>query len=101
VTVVDSPWGRYAVVMVAAVGVGHVTATYDPEVATHEGGFARKGVRHKLFESPIPIERGQELGIFNLGSTTVTIFEPGHVQLASLSSDSPVAMGSSVGRIVT
>jgi phosphatidylserine decarboxylase len=101
VTVVDSPWGRYAVVMVAAVGVGHVTATYDPEVATHEGGFARKGVRHKLFESPIPIKRGQELGIFNLGSTTVTIFEPGRIQLASLSSDSPVAMGSPLGRIVT
>ena len=101
VTVVDSAWGRYAVVMVAAVGVGHITATYDPEVATHEGGFASKGVRHKLFESPIPIERGQELGIFNLGSTTVTIFEPGRIQLAELSSDSPVAMGSSVGRIVT
>jgi phosphatidylserine decarboxylase len=100
VTVVDSPGGRYAVVMVAAVGVGHVTATYDPEVATHEGGFSKKGVRHKVFETPIPIERGQELGVFNLGSTTVTIFEPGRVQLAPLSSDSPVVMGSSVGRVV-
>ena len=101
VTVVDSPWGRYAVVMVAAVGVGHITATYDPAVATHEGGFAKKGVRHKFFESPIPADRGQELGIFNLGSTTVTIFEPGRVQLASLSPDSPVAMGSPIGRVVT
>jgi len=101
VTVVDSRWGRYAVVMVAAVGVGHITATYDPEVATHQGGFAKKDVRHKCFESPISVERGQELGIFNLGSTTVTIFEPGRVQLESLSSDSPVVMGAAIGRIVT
>jgi len=40
VTVVDSPFGRYAVVMVAAVGVGHITASYDPEVATHAGALA-------------------------------------------------------------
>lgn len=99
VTVVDSPWGRYAVVMVAAVGVGHITAAYDPEVATHDGGFAKKGVRAKRFETPIPVKRGQELGIFNLGSTTVTIFEPGRIQLAELPSDSPIAMGRPVGRV--
>ena len=101
VTVVDSPFGRYAVVMVAAVGVGHITASYDPEVATHDGGFSKGSVRHKNFDVPIPIERGQELGIFNLGSTTVTIFEPGQVELNELVSSAQIVMGTPVGRIIS
>jgi phosphatidylserine decarboxylase len=101
VTVVDGPFGRYAVVMVAAVGVGHVTATYDPEVATHDGGFSKGSVRHKNFDLPIPVKRGQELGVFNLGSTTVTIFEPGRVELNGLVSDAQIVMGTPVGRIIS
>jgi phosphatidylserine decarboxylase len=100
VTVVDGPAGRYAVVMVAAVGVGHITASYDSEVATHSAGFADISVRQKRFESPLPVETGQELGIFNLGSTTITIFEPGRVELDDLVSDTQMRMGAAVGRII-
>jgi len=100
VTVVDSAAGRYAVVMVAAVGVGHITAAYDPEVATHEGGFAKGSVRRKQFSAKIPVERGQELGVFNLGSTTITLFEPGHLALNALLSDQQIRMGEPVGRIM-
>jgi phosphatidylserine decarboxylase len=100
VTIVDSPAGRYAVVMVAAVGVGHITASYDKEVATHDGGFSAGSVRHKTFESPVDVSRGEELGIFNLGSTTITIFEPGGVELEGLSSDGPIRMGAAIGRII-
>jgi len=101
VTVVDSPIGQYAVVMVAAVGVGHITASYDPEVATHDGGFSNGDVRHKHFSPPIQIARGQELGIFNLGSTTVTIFEPGRVELNDLVSNAQIEMGTPLGRIIS
>jgi phosphatidylserine decarboxylase len=101
VTVVDSAAGRYAVVMVAAVGVGHITAAYDAEVATHQGGFASGGVRHKQFSAPIAVERGQELGVFNLGSTTITLFEPGRLALNALLSDQPIRMGEPVGRMMT
>ena len=101
VTVVDGAAGRHAVVMVAAVGVGHITASYDPEVATHDGGFAKGSVRHKTFDAPVSIERGEELGIFNLGSTTVTIFEPGRVELNHLVSNAQIEMGTPVGRIIS
>jgi phosphatidylserine decarboxylase len=100
VTVVDSDAGRYAVVMVAAVGVGHITAAYDAEVATHQGGFAGGSVRHKAFSSPIDVKRGQELGVFNLGSTTITLFEPGRLTLNGLLSDQPIRMGEPVGRMM-
>ena len=100
VTVIDGPAGRCAVVMVAAVGVGHITASYDPEVATHGRGFATRSVRRKIFASPPAVERGHELGIFNLGSTTVTIFEPGRVRLPELIPNTPIKMGAAVGRIL-
>jgi phosphatidylserine decarboxylase len=100
VTVIDGPAGRCAVVMVAAVGVGHITATYDPEVATHAASFATGELRRKAFESPPAVERGDELGIFNLGSTTVTIFEPGRTLLRDLLPDTQIKMGAPVGRIL-
>ena len=99
-TVVDSPAGRYAVVMVAAVGVGHITASYDSEVATHDGGFAKGTMRQKCLASPFAIYRGQELGIFNLGSTTITIFEPGRVELHDVFPQTQIRMGAPVGRII-
>jgi phosphatidylserine decarboxylase len=91
--------GLVAVVMVAAVGVGHVTVSYDPEVATHQPEFFRAALRHRRYEQPKPIGRGEELGIFHLGSTTIVVFEPGRVELDSLASGASVKMGVGVGRL--
>lgn len=98
VTVIDGPAGTTALVMVAAVGVGHITASYDPEVATHARGFASEGVRTKDLAAPLTINRGDEIGIFNLGSTTIAVFEPGRVRLNDLLVGSPVRMGTAIGR---
>jgi phosphatidylserine decarboxylase len=100
VTVVDSQAGRYAVVMVAAVGVGHITSSYDAEVATYDGGFSKESVRRKQFSPPKPIQRGQKLGISNLGSAFIAIFEPGRIELNDLVPCSQIAMGAPVGRII-
>jgi phosphatidylserine decarboxylase len=100
VTLIESPVGLVAVVMVAAVGVGHVTASYDPEVATHGTHFQRAAVRHRRYEVPKPIDRGGELGIFHLGSTTIVVFAPGRVTLDSLPPGGALKMGAGVGRFV-
>ena len=86
--------------MVAAVGVGHITASYDPEVATHGRGFPRKEVAHKRFAQPIPVARGGELGIFHLGSTSIVVFERGRVAMHALASGTATRMGQAMGRIV-
>jgi phosphatidylserine decarboxylase len=91
--------GLVAVVMVAAVGVGHVTVSYDPEVATHQPEFFRAALRHRRYEQPKPIGRGGELGIFHLGSTTIVVFEPGRVELDALASGASVKMGVGIGRL--
>ena len=91
--------GLVAVVMVAAVGVGHVTVSYDPEVATHRPEFFRAALRHRQYEEPRPIRRGEELGIFHLGSTTIVVFEPGRVELDALAAGASVKMGVGIGRV--
>jgi phosphatidylserine decarboxylase len=93
--------GLVAVVMVAAVGVGHVTVSYDPEVATHQSEFSRAAVRHRQYEQPKPIGRGGELGIFHLGSTTIVVFERGRVELDALAGGAAVKMGVGIGRVAT
>ena len=92
--------GLCAVVMVAAVGVGHVTVSYDPDVATHQEQFARAAVSHRFYEQPRPIGRGEELGIFHLGSTTIAVFQPGRAVLDEFAGGMPMKMGMSVGRTV-
>jgi phosphatidylserine decarboxylase len=98
VTAIDGEAGLCAVVMVAAVGVGHITASYDPEVATHAPGFAAGQIRHKRFDPPPAIERGGELGTFHLGSTTIVVFAPGRVQLDPIATGTASRMGRPMGR---
>jgi phosphatidylserine decarboxylase len=100
VTLIESPAGLTAVVMVAAVGVGHITASYDLEIATHTPAFAGKEIRRRALTAPIPISRGGELGTFNLGSTTIVFFEPRRVVLDPIPPGTAVRMGTSIGRVL-
>jgi phosphatidylserine decarboxylase len=100
VTIIEGAAGLSVVVMVAAVGVGHITASYDPEVATHARGFATGSVCTRRFADPPRIGRGDELGVFNLGSTTIAVFEPRRVVLEKLVVGSAIRMGSAVGSLV-
>jgi len=63
--------GRVAVVMVAAIVVGRITVT----------GIDERDVSFGLhtLEPPLRVERGDEIGIFRLGSTAVVLFERGVV----------------------
>ena len=100
VTFIEGDAGFAVVVMVAAVGVGHVTASYDDEIATHRSAFLRAGVSARRYDQPRPIERGGELGIFHLGSTSIIAFEPGRVTLDAIAPGSPIKMGMRIGRFV-
>ncbi|HYQ82233.1 MAG TPA: archaetidylserine decarboxylase [Anaeromyxobacteraceae bacterium] len=96
VTVLDTPLGRCAVVAVGATVVGRVRAFYDPEVPfTNSGG----GPRSRDYPSPIPVEKGQELGCFEMGSTVILLFEPGRVALSpQLAPGATVRVGEAIGR---
>jgi phosphatidylserine decarboxylase len=87
--------GAMAVVMVGAAGVGNVTLCH-PHVEARDLRSAR-AVRRVRVRERIPIERGQELGAFHLGSTVIMVFEPGRVELADLAVGRSVCFGQPIG----
>ena len=96
VTLLDSPLGLVAIVAVGATVVGRVRATFDPEVPVTN--LAGAGARSLDYVSPVPVEKGQELGAFEMGSTVILIFEPGRVALsAALVAGARVRVGEAIG----
>jgi phosphatidylserine decarboxylase len=87
-------FGRIEVVMVGATSVGHMKVCYDPAVATNVGG---RDVTRREYRPPLMIERGAELGVFEMGSTVILIVEP-RVQIEAIAPDAPVRVGQKLGR---
>jgi phosphatidylserine decarboxylase len=95
ITFIESDAGWVAVVKVAATGVGHISAAYDPTVRTRRWGQGREPVSHD-YEQPLPILAGDEVGCFHLGSTVILLFEPGRASL-TLEVGRSVRMGERIG----
>jgi phosphatidylserine decarboxylase len=68
VTIESPDHGRVAVVLVGAANVGRISLSFS-DLVTHTG---RKAACETP-APPIPIRRGAELGVFNLGSTVVLL----------------------------
>lgn len=66
--------GRVAVVMVGATNVGKMTLSFDPHVVSNAAlwGLRRED---KEYQPPLSFFPGQELGIFNMGSTVIVVYE--------------------------
>ena len=95
VTFLMTPAGLCALVAVGATCVSRIHAAYD-EVLTHQGRPARV---HR-YEKPLAVQKGDELGRFEMGSTVILLFEPERVRWdASLALDSPVRMGTQIGEV--
>jgi phosphatidylserine decarboxylase len=95
VTLLDTPVGLCAVVAVGATIVGRVHAFYDPAVPVTNAG--RSGSEGR-YARPIPVEKGAELGAFEMGSTVILLFEPGRVSLeARLSPGARLWVGERIG----
>lgn len=74
VTHLATRWGRAAIVKVGATCVGRVRALYD-EITTHAG----RGRQERTYERPLAVARGDEIGVFEVGSTVILVFEKGRV----------------------
>jgi phosphatidylserine decarboxylase len=90
-------FGRIDLVMVGATCVGHIKVAYDREVKTNSGARA---VVKKMYDAPIPIGRGDELGVFEMGSTVIVVAERPLVS-SPLASGQDVRLGMSLARRAT
>jgi len=88
-----APFGRMEVVMVGATNVGHMTLAYDEALRTNVGA---KEVVRRAYDAPLALERGAELGVFEMGSTVILVLEP-KVALDPIPMGSFVRMGTRLG----
>lgn len=93
ITYLDTAAGQCAYVAVGATCVARIHAAYE-ELTTHQGARAKA----HTYASPIPIEKGAELGMFEMGSTIILLFQRGRVKWeATLGPGSPVLLGQRIG----
>jgi phosphatidylserine decarboxylase len=93
VTWLDTPMGEVAYVAVGATCVSRIHAAYDA-VVTHTGSAERV---HR-YDRAIPIDRGAEVGMFEMGSTVILLFQKGRLAWdPRLGADTPVRLGQRIG----
>lgn len=92
-TYLTTPLGRVALVAVGATCVSRIRASYD-EVMTHQG----EPERTHHYSTPIPIQKGDELARFEMGSTVILLFEKGRMRWdEGLVPERAVRMGERLG----
>jgi phosphatidylserine decarboxylase len=82
VVYIQTDLGEVAVVFVGALNVGKIELAFDPEIHSQTG---KTGVRKKDYQPPLPIQAGEELGLFRMGSTVVLFYPNSYNRIISLS----------------
>lgn len=95
----DGEAGSFAVVLVGAMLVSGVETVWNgAEIPPYANSIVRRDWRGK----GIRLERGAELGRFNMGSTVIVLLPFGKPTLdTGLSVQMPILMGQSIGHVVT
>jgi len=94
VTMLETPQGPVAVVMIAACGVGNMTLSY---LSTH---FPQKTrLTDHGQDVQVPVNKGDECGIFHMGSTVILLFGKGAWDFAPLDEGRFVRMGRPMGSV--
>lgn len=92
-TLFDTAAGRFALVLVGALNVGSMATVWAGDITP-----AARRVVTTIPGPPTTLEKGAELGRFNMGSTVILLFEPNRVRWSSqLRAGCVVRLGQSIG----
>ncbi len=92
-TLFDTEFGQFALVLVGALNVGSMATVWAGDITP----AARRAVT-RLPATRTTLEKGAELGRFNMGSTVVLLFEPNRARWqAGVHAGSVVRLGQSLG----
>ena len=97
VALFETEHGLMALVLVGAVNVAAIETVWHGLV-TPPAGHRISRVDY-AGERRVTLERGAEMGRFNMGSTVIVLLEDGAEWDASLGPDSAIRMGESIGRV--
>ena len=96
ITYIETEKTMFAVVKVGATNVGSIRVTYKEEIRTN----ARQPAASEVFMNGHLIEKGEELGHFEFGSTVIVLFEKDMVRLNSLTQYQHVHYGEALGNLL-
>jgi phosphatidylserine decarboxylase len=93
----DTKAGKVAYIAVGATCVSRIKAAFD-DIVTHTGG-ARKD---HTYQSPIHLKKGAEIGMFEMGSTVIMLFQKDKVNFDwnALKPEMPVQLGQRLGVVL-
>ncbi|MCZ8344539.1 MAG: archaetidylserine decarboxylase [Leptospira sp.] len=95
ITFLQTEYGKVAVIKVGASNVGKIRVTYDNKIVTNN--WIRFAKEHHYKDVSIMIDKGSELGRFEMGSTVILVFESDTVDLGPLKKDEKIQYGTVVG----
>ena len=93
----DTERGRMALVLVGAINVAAIETVWAGLITPPQHDVVTR-VDYSGDER-VTLERGAEMGRFNMGSTVVALFEHGCDWTEALGAESPVKMGQELGRV--
>ncbi len=97
-TFIQTPYGKCLVCKIGAMNVGKISVGYD-NIISNKHMFRRKKVINYSKEFQPQIHKGDELGIFHLGSTVILLFEKGMLKFSNFKKGSLIRMGESIGTL--
>ncbi len=98
ITYIQTKTGTVAVCKIGAFNVGKISLSYDLSVTNK---FFRSKNEHIYNKDKCPsVKKGEEIGIFNLGSTVIILFEKGMMEFSNLKEGQKVKMGEKIGIIL-
>ena len=94
ITFFETDKGECAIVKIGATVVGCIRVVYHDISSNRFGATFQKSV----LEPPLRLERGDEVGLFELGSTVICLFPPGQIELNQLKFEQKIFLGQAIGR---
>ena len=90
--------GPMALILVGAIFVGGIETVWAGEVTPPHSGLEPKRWDYEVDEQCVRLERGEEMGRFNLGSTVILLLPPGQAEWESgLAPGDGVRLGQRLG----
>ncbi len=91
----DTAFGEFSLILVGALNVGSIATVWAGDITP-----APRRVATALPPQEVTLEKGEELGRFNMGSTVILLFQKDRARWhAELRPGAPVKLGQSLGRL--
>ena len=94
ITYFETEKGECALVKIGATVVGRIRVVYHEITSNKPGAKFEKNI----LAPPFRVERGDEVGLFELGSTVICLFPPGQIELNDIKIDQEILLGQALGR---